>query len=82
MFFAVAVFAAVFGLILFLASLFKGRRGERVPGMIFVGTAIVLMAIGLLYPAIMTIIQSFRADGLRPRISADNYAQMFTDPDR
>ena len=32
MFFAIALFAVVFGLVLFLASLFKGRTGEKCPG--------------------------------------------------
>ena len=32
MFFAIALFAVVFGLVLFFASLFKGRTGEKCPG--------------------------------------------------
>ena len=58
MFFAIFFFALVFGLVLFLASLFKGKNGERVQGALFVGPAVVLLAIGLMYPAILTINQS------------------------
>ena len=60
MFFAIFFFALVFGLVLFLASLFKGKNGERVQGALFVGPAVVLLAVGLMYPAILTIIQSLR----------------------
>lgn len=81
MFFAVAVFAAVFGLILFLASLFKGRRGERVQGMIFVGPAIVLLAVGLVYPAMLTINQSFRGRTGDGDYGLQNYVDMFTQPE-
>ena len=45
MFFAVLVFAAIFGLILFLASLFKGRSGEKVQGGLFVLPAVFLLAV-------------------------------------
>ena len=60
MFFAIALFAVIFGLVLLLASLFKGKNGERVQGALFVGPAVVLLAFGLLYPAILTIVQSLR----------------------
>ena len=35
---------------LFLASLFKGKNGERVQGALFVGPAVVLLAVGLDVP--------------------------------
>ena len=63
MFFAIFFFALVFGLVLFLASLFKGKNGERVQGALFVGPALVLLAVGLMYPAVLTIIQSIRGLG-------------------
>jgi alpha-glucoside transport system permease protein len=81
MFFAIALFAAVFGLVLFLASLFKGRSGERAQGALFVGPAVFLLAFGLMYPAILTIIQSFRGKTGEGSFSVANYTQMFTQPE-
>jgi alpha-glucoside transport system permease protein len=81
MFFAIFFFAVVFGLVLFLASLFKGKNGERVQGALFVGPAVVLLAIGLMYPAILTIIQSLRGRSGEAGFTLDNYVAMFTQPE-
>ena len=43
MFFAVAFFAAVFGLVLFVASLFKGRKGEQAQGALFAAPAVLAL---------------------------------------
>ncbi|GAA4405856.1 hypothetical protein GCM10023168_19950 [Fodinibacter luteus] len=81
MFFAIAVFAAIFGLILFLASLFKGRSGEKVQGGLFVLPAIFLLAVGLMYPAILTINQSLRGRSGEGAFTLQNYSDMFTQPE-
>ena len=81
MFFAVAVFAVVFGLVLFLASLFKGRKGERAQGALFAAPAVLLLAVGLMYPAILTIIQSLRGRSGDAGFSFSNYSAMFTQPE-
>ncbi|WP_084071952.1 carbohydrate ABC transporter permease [Knoellia sinensis] len=81
MFFAVAFFAAVFGLVLFLASLFKGRGGEKAQGMLFAAPAVLLLAVGLMYPAILTIIQSFRGRQGNGDFTFENYTAMFTEPE-
>ncbi len=81
MFLAILVFGAIFGLILFLASLFKGRQGEKVQGGLFVLPAVFLLAVGLMYPAILTIIQSLKGKSGEGSFSFDNYVQMFTQPD-
>ncbi len=78
MFFAIIVFAAIFGLILFLASLFKGRGGEKVQGSLFVLPAVFFVAVGLVYPAILTILQSLKGRSGEGPWSLDNYVQMFT----
>jgi alpha-glucoside transport system permease protein len=78
MFFAVAVFAAIFGLILFLASLFKGRSGEKVQGALFALPAIFLLTVGLLYPAVITINQSLKGRTGDGSYTLANYQQMFT----
>ena len=81
MFFAIFFFAVVFGLVLFLASLFKGKNGERVQGALFVGPAVVLLAVGLMYPAILTIIQSLRGRSGEAAFTLSNYQAMFTQPE-
>ncbi len=81
MFFAIALFAAIFGLVLFFASLFKGRTGEKWQGVLFAGPAILLLGFGLMYPAILTIIQSFRGKTGEGSFSTANYVQMFTEPE-
>lgn len=81
MFFAVAVFAAIFGLILLLASRFSGRKGERAQGALFVLPAVFLLAVGLMYPAVLTVIQSLRGKTGEGGFSLDNYAAMFTQPE-
>jgi alpha-glucoside transport system permease protein len=81
MFFAIFFFALVFGLVLFLASLFKGKNGERVQGALFVGPAVVLLAIGLMYPAILTINQSLRGRSGEGGLTLSNYSAMFTQPE-
>jgi alpha-glucoside transport system permease protein len=81
MFFAIAFFAAVFGLVLFLASLFKGRSGEKAQGAIFVAPAVFLLAVGLMYPAILTMIQSLRGRSGEGGFTLANYTAMFTQPE-
>ncbi|CAN7463433.1 carbohydrate ABC transporter permease [Knoellia sp. LjRoot47] len=81
MFFAIAFFAAVFGLVLLLASLFKGRKGEQAQGALFAFPAVFLLAVGLMYPAILTIIQSLRGKSGEGSFSVDNYSALFTQPE-
>ena len=54
-----AIFAAVFIGILLLASLFKGRTGERVQAIAFVGPTVLFIALALIYPMILTVRRSF-----------------------
>lgn len=87
----IAVFAAVFIGILLLASLFKGHTGEKVQAAAFVGPTLVFIAIGLIYPAILTIRRAFY-DGKffdlnfgTPRtrgkfVGFDNFVGLFTTP--
>lgn len=53
------VFAVVFVGILLIASLFKGRIGEKVQAAAFVGPTLVFIGIALIYPAILTIRRAF-----------------------
>lgn len=86
-----AVFAAVFVGILLLASLFKGRRGEKVQAAAFVGPTIFFIAIALIYPAILTIRRAFYSGKFfdlnfgTPRtrgkfVGFDNFTALWTTP--
>jgi alpha-glucoside transport system permease protein len=77
MVFAVVLFVAVMGAILFAVD-----RPKRIPQWVvvlgFLGPALLLLAFGLIYPAIDTVRASFfdrTGDGF---IGLDNYAQVFT----
>jgi len=78
---AVAAFAAVFGLILVVASRAEGRGGERVQAGSFVLPALLLLAVGLVYPAIRTVIESFRNADSSAFVGLDNYVAIFTQPE-
>ncbi len=78
MIFALALFAFVFVGILLLASLVKGKRGERWQIVAFAGPALLLLTVGLVYPALNTIWQSIHnADGSK-FIGLTNYVDIFT----
>jgi alpha-glucoside transport system permease protein len=89
MFLGIAVFGAVFLAILLLASLFKGRTGERVQAAAFVGPTVLLLAVGLLYPAILTIRRAFYSGKFADPsfgtartqakfVGLDNFGKLFT----
>jgi alpha-glucoside transport system permease protein len=76
---AIAVFLAVVGLILFVASRFKGRRADRWVALVFLGPTALLVTVGLVYPGVRTILQSFQDAAGTSFIGFDNYTQIFTD---
>lgn len=80
MVFACALFFGVMGIVLLATQRLKSRAGERVQVAAFVAPALLLVAVGLLYPAILTIVQSFQNRGLNSFVGFDNYVQIFTDP--
>lgn len=77
---ACALFFGVVGLILLLTQRLRSRAGERIQIAAFVVPALALVAVGLLYPAITTIYQSFLNRGLNASVGFDNYVRIFTDP--
>lgn len=78
---AVAVFAAVMGAVLFVANRAKGRRTDMVSGIAFTAPALLLLLIGLLYPAGRTAVQSFLDASSAGFVGLDNYIRIFTQPD-
>lgn len=75
---AIAIFAVVMGVLLFAVD-----RPKRVPGwtvaLAFAGPAVLLVLVGLIYPAILTIINSFKNKNGSQWVGFDNYAQAFSD---
>lgn len=79
---AVLLFIAVVGIILFIASRFGGRRGDRATAFAFLAPTVILVSIGLIYPGLRTIYQSFLNAAGSKFIGLDNYETIFTSEDQ
>nr|AGU11300.1 Binding-protein-dependent transport system inner membrane component [uncultured organism] len=80
---ALLLFAAIMGLILFLAGrVGGGKRGNTIVGYLYLAPAILMLAVGLVYPGLRTIYQSFFDAAGKAFIGFDNYATIFTDNDQ
>lgn len=75
-----AVFAAVLGLVLFFLDRAPKKRRDVIQLLAFVLPAMILVAIGLVYPAIRTTITAF-GDKEGNFIGLDNFVWMFTQPE-
>jgi alpha-glucoside transport system permease protein len=82
MFFAIAAFLAVMGIVLFLSDRVRNRRGEILQTIAFLLPATVMIAFGLLYPGVKTIFQSFKNSGGTEFVGLDNYKTIFTSSDQ
>ena len=78
----VAVFFGVVAVILLLTSKLRSRNGERIQFAAFVLPALALIAIGLLYPALKTIYDSFFNNIGEEFVGLDNYQTVFTDAEQ
>lgn len=79
---AIVAFIAVMGLILFLADRVRSKRGEVIQTLVFVLPAAVLIAVGLLYPGVRTIFESFRDEASMNFVGFENYQTIFTNSDQ
>lgn len=79
---AVALFFGVMGVILVLTARLRSRSGERLQTAAFLAPSLLLIAAGLLYPAIKTIYQSFYDAAGTSFVGLDNYQTIFTDSDQ
>ena len=79
---AILLFVAVMGLILFLAGLVKGRNGDRVVAYAYLLPPALMLLVGLVYPGLRTIWQSFFDAAGKAFIGLDNYITIFTDGDQ
>lgn len=79
---ALAIFAAVVAVILLIASRFGGRRGDRVVALLFLLPVLVMLAVGLIYPGTLTIINSFYDAPGTSFVGLENYQTIFTSTDQ
>jgi alpha-glucoside transport system permease protein len=79
---AVALFFAVVAIVLLLTQRLRSRSGELLQSAAFVLPAVALIAVGLLYPAITTIYQSFFDNFGRESVGLENYKTIFTDSEQ
>jgi alpha-glucoside transport system permease protein len=82
MFAAILLFAAVVGIILFIAGRFGGRRGDRIVAYSYLAPTVIMLIVGLVYPGVRTIYQSFFDAAGNAFIGIDNYKTIFTDTDQ
>ena len=75
---AVVVFVAVLLLIFFAAGRASGRVSKPLAVTIFLGPALLLLAVGLVVPAIRTITLSFYNDDSSKFLGGSNYSWAFT----
>ncbi|WP_219414964.1 carbohydrate ABC transporter permease [Pseudonocardia nigra] len=78
---AVVLFAAVMGGVLFLANRARGRWSNLLQSLAFVAPALLLLAVGLVYPAVRTAIQSVFDRTSANFVGLSNYITIFTQPD-
>jgi alpha-glucoside transport system permease protein len=79
---AIAIFVAVVGVILAIASRFGGKRGDRMVALLFLLPVAFMLGVGLVYPGVMTIINSFYDAPGTSFIGLDNYGTIFTSKDQ
>lgn len=74
---AVAIFAGIMGLILLAVGRAR-RRADLWQALAFVLPALLFLGIGLIYPAVRTVYQSFFDRTSANFVGMDNYAEVFT----
>ncbi|ASW56386.1 carbohydrate ABC transporter permease [Plantactinospora sp. KBS50] len=79
---AVLLFVAVVGVILFIASRFGGRRSDGPVAYLYLLPTLAMLALGLVYPGLRTIYQSFFDAAGTSFIGLDNYQTIFTTEDQ
>ena len=78
---AVAVFYGVVAIIMLLTQRLRSSSGERVQTAAFLAPSLLLIGVGLLYPAAKTIYDSFFGGSIFTKefVALENYQQLFTD---
>ena len=78
--YGIVAFFAVVGVLLLVVDRAPKRGREKVQLVAFLAPALVLLAVGLLIPAIRTVILSFKDPFSVEWVGFENYTWMFTDP--
>lgn len=81
LFYGVAAFAVVVGLLLLLADKAPKTGREKIQTALFIGPALVLVGIGLVVPAIRTTLMAFKDSFSQQWVGLENFQWMFTSPD-
>jgi alpha-glucoside transport system permease protein len=79
---ALLLFAAVMGVVLFFAGRIGGRKGDKWVGYLYLLPVVLLLLVGLVYPGLRTIYESFFDAAGKAFIGFDNYKTIFTDKDQ
>jgi alpha-glucoside transport system permease protein len=79
--YGVAAFVLVVGLILLVVDRAPKRGKEKVQLGLFIGPALLLLAIGLVIPALRTIVLSLKDARSQNWVGLENYQWMFTQPE-
>jgi len=80
---ALLLFAAVMGVILFFAGrLGGGKRGDKWVGYLYLLPVVLMLSVGLVYPGLRTIYESFFDAAGKAFVGVDNYKTIFTDQDQ
>lgn len=77
----VVAFCAVVAVVVLLLDRAPTRQRARLPALILLTPALVLLGIGLVVPAIRTTLLSFMSGDSKAFVGVDNYAWMFTQPE-
>jgi len=80
MFLGLAAFAAVVGILLFLADRAPKRGRDVLQLLVFLLPAGILLTVGLIYPAVNTTVLSFFNRNSQEFVGFDNFVWMFTQP--
>jgi alpha-glucoside transport system permease protein len=78
---AIAGFIAFFALVLFLVGRARGRFQDPLTAAAFVIPSLIMLAFGLIYPAVLTLIQSFQNADSTAFVGLDNYSTLFREPE-
>ncbi len=81
MFLAIGGFVLVFGVLLFVISRVRGRAADPLTAVAFIAPALAMIAFGLLYPGVLTTIQSFQNADSTAYVGLDNYVTLFREPE-
>src|SRR4051794_18776923 len=81
MFMAMGLFVVIVAVVLFVVGRIQGRRADQAVAWAFIGPAILMVSIGLVYPAVRTLGESFRDDVGKGFVGIDNYKTIFTSSD-